>query len=92
MDVETELEALLIVSAVSVAAPFVSAFLARLLVPQVVVLIAGAAEDLPAGFDGARDALAELLGSSVGSAPAPPWTSVPARRLSLPPSRTYHDA
>ena len=41
MDVETELEALLIVSAVSVAAPFVSAFLARLLVPQVVVLIAG---------------------------------------------------
>ena len=41
MDVETELEALLIVSVVSVAAPFVSAFLARLLVPQVVVLIAG---------------------------------------------------
>ena len=41
MDVETELEALLVVSVVSVAAPFVSAFLARLLVPQVVVLIAG---------------------------------------------------
>jgi len=41
MDVETQLEALLIVSVVSVAAPFVSAFLARLLVPQVVVLIAG---------------------------------------------------
>ena len=35
------LEALLVVSVVSVAAPFVSAFLARLLVPQVVVLIAG---------------------------------------------------
>ena len=43
MDVETELQALLIVSAVSVAAPFVSAFLSRLLVPQVVVLIAGGA-------------------------------------------------
>ncbi len=41
MDVETELQALLVVSVVSVAAPFVSAFLARLLVPQVVVLIAG---------------------------------------------------
>lgn len=43
MDVETELQALLIVSVVSVAAPFVSAFLSRLLVPQVVVLIAGGA-------------------------------------------------
>src|SRR6478735_10541823 len=41
MDVETELQALLVVSVVAVAAPFVSAFLARLLVPQVVVLIAG---------------------------------------------------
>lgn len=41
MDVQTELQALLVVSVVSVAAPFVSAFLARLLVPQVVVLIAG---------------------------------------------------
>lgn len=41
MDVETELQALLVVSVVSVAAPFVSAFLARLLVPQVVVLIGG---------------------------------------------------
>jgi len=41
MDVETELQALLVVSVVSVAAPFISAFLARLLVPQVVVLIAG---------------------------------------------------
>jgi Kef-type K+ transport system membrane component KefB len=41
MDVETELQALLVVSVVSVAAPFVSAFLARFLVPQVVVLIAG---------------------------------------------------
>ena len=41
MDVETQLRALLVVSVVSVAAPFVSAFLARLLVPQVVVLIAG---------------------------------------------------
>lgn len=41
MDVETELQALLVVSVVSVAAPFVSALLARLLVPQVVVLIAG---------------------------------------------------
>ena len=41
MDVETQLQALLVVSVVSVAAPFVSAFLARLLVPQVVVLIAG---------------------------------------------------
>ncbi|MDZ5662196.1 cation:proton antiporter [Nocardioides sp. S-58] len=41
MDVEEQLQALLVVSAVSVAAPFASAFLARLLVPQVVVLIAG---------------------------------------------------
>jgi Kef-type K+ transport system membrane component KefB len=41
MDVETQLQALLVVSVVAVAAPFVSAFLARLLVPQVVVLIAG---------------------------------------------------
>jgi len=43
MDVETELQALLVVSVVALAAPFVSAFLARLLVPQVVVLIAGGA-------------------------------------------------
>src|SRR6478735_12392292 len=41
MDVETELQALLVVSVVSVAAPFVSALLARFRVPQVVVLIAG---------------------------------------------------
>jgi Kef-type K+ transport system membrane component KefB len=43
MDVETELQALLVVSVVAFAAPFVSAFLARLLVPQVVVLIVGGA-------------------------------------------------
>ena len=41
MDLETGLQALLVVSIVSAAAPFVCALLARLRVPQVVVLIVG---------------------------------------------------
>ena len=41
MDLETGLQALLVVSVVSAAAPFVCALLARFLVPQVVVLIVG---------------------------------------------------
>ena len=41
MDLETGLQALLVVSVVSAAAPFVCALLARLRVPQVVVLIVG---------------------------------------------------
>ena len=41
MDVETGLQALLVVSVVAAAAPFVCAFLGRFRVPQVVVLIVG---------------------------------------------------
>ena len=41
MDLDTGLQALLVVSIVSAAAPFVCALLARLRVPQVVVLIVG---------------------------------------------------
>ena len=65
MDVETELQALLIVSVVSLAAPFVSAFLARLLVPQVVVLIAGGALIGPQVLDLAQPESVELV-SNVG--------------------------
>ena len=41
MDLETGLRALLVVSVVSAAAPFVCALLARFRIPQVVVLITG---------------------------------------------------
>jgi Kef-type K+ transport system membrane component KefB len=61
VDVETELQALLVVSAVAVAAPFASAFLARLLVPQVVVLIAGGVLIGPAVAGLARPESVELV-------------------------------
>jgi Kef-type K+ transport system membrane component KefB len=41
VNLETGLQSLMIVSVVSAAAPFVTAFLGRLRIPQVVVLIVG---------------------------------------------------
>jgi len=61
VDLETELRALLMVSIVSAAAPFVSALLARLRIPQVVVLIVGGVLIGPEVFGLAEPASIELV-------------------------------
>lgn len=65
MDVETQMQALLVVSVVSFAAPFVAALLARLLVPQVVILIAGGVLVGPAALGLARPESVALV-SDIG--------------------------
>jgi Kef-type K+ transport system membrane component KefB len=61
VDLETELRALLIVSIVSAAAPFVCALLARFRVPQVVVLIVGGVLIGPEVFGLAEPVSIELV-------------------------------
>ena len=61
MDLESGLQALLVVSIVSAAAPFVCALLARLRVPQVVVLIVGGVLVGPEVFGLAEQADIELV-------------------------------
>jgi Kef-type K+ transport system membrane component KefB len=61
VDLETELRALLIVSIVSAAAPFICALLARFRVPQVVVLIVGGVLIGPEVFGLAKPASIELV-------------------------------
>ena len=63
MDLDTGLRALLVVSIVSAAAPFVCALLARFRVPQVVVLIVGGVLIGPQVFGLAQPASIELVAS-----------------------------